>query len=120
MRHGFSLLETILATALLGAVMLLLFNLYPASAMAIRQSQEQLVADSIALSIFEECHAQPFSELPVGKTTRAPVQGFYPEVEVFAAGDPEMLKGVRVVLSWQSLRGPRQGSYEMILANLQR
>ena len=123
--RGFSLLETTLATALLCAVAIFLFNLYPASAMSIRQSQDRLVADSLAQSILEEYKAAQFTTLNPGKTSRPSVaygdQGsFYPEVEIYPVGtDPQALVGVRVSVRWQSPRGPRTEQYEMILANLE-
>lgn len=93
--------------------------------MSIRQSQDQLVAESLGQSILEEYKAAPFTSLVPGKTSRPGIaygeQGtFYPEVEVYPVGtDPQALAGVRVWVRWQSPRGPRAEQYEMILANLE-
>ncbi|MFN8607052.1 MAG: type II secretion system protein [Vulcanimicrobiota bacterium] len=124
LHRGFSLLETTLATALLCAVSLFLFNLYPASAMSVRQAQDQLVAESLAQSILEERRSQPFSSLVLGKTALTSVvyagNSYYPELQVFSPGDDvEALKGLRVTVSWRTPRGPRSQQYELLVANLE-
>ncbi len=125
MKRAFTLLETVLASALLCAVMLLLFNLYPATAMAIRHSQDQVIADSIAESIFAEARETAFQKLDSLKGKRPAIRhngnSFYPEIEIFPVGiDPTVLTGVRVTITWQSFRGPKKGLRELVLANLQR
>lgn len=124
MKRGFTLLETTLATALLCGLMLFLFNLYPASTMAIRQSQDQLTADSLAETLLSDYKAAPFRSLTPGRTALAKVvysgSDYYPESEIYPVGsDPDVLKGVRVTVRWQSPRGPRVEQYEMVLVNLE-
>ncbi|MBN9415118.1 hypothetical protein ABS71_10715 [bacterium SCN 62-11] len=121
--RGFTLLETTLATALLCGLMLFLFNLYPASAMAIRQSQDQMTADTVAESLFSDYKAASFASLAPGKAALAKVVysgcEYYPECEIYPVGsDPDLLKGVRVTVRWQTPRGPRSEKYELVLANL--
>jgi len=122
-RRAFTLLETTLATALLCGLMLFLFNLYPASAMSIRQSQDQLTAESVGQSLLDDYKAASFASLKPGRTALAKViysgSEYYPEAEIFAVGDdPDSLKGLRITVRWQSPRGPRTESYETVLANL--
>lgn len=121
---AFTLLETTLATGLLCAVMLFLFNLYPASAMAIRQSQDQLTADALAETVLSDYKVAAFSSLTPGKKALAKVvysgNEYYPEAEIYPVGsDPDLLKGVRVTVRWQTPRGPRLEKYELVLANLE-
>ncbi len=121
--RGFSLLETVMATALLCAVTLFLFNLYPASAISIRQAQDQLVAESLAQSILENERSLSFTALAPGKAALGSVvygdNTYYPALEVFPVGnDPEALKGLRVTVAWQTPRGPRSQQYELIVANM--
>lgn len=126
-RSGLALLESILAASLLAGVMILLFNLYPTAAMAVRQSQDQLTADSIAQSILDELRVASFNSLVVGSTVnRTPiVRGdvtFRPTVQVFATGgDTAILVGARVTVSYDSVRGkPRQVVHELYLLNMER
>ena len=126
-KRGLALLESILAAALLAGVMILLFNLYPTAAMAVRQSQDQLTADSIAQSILDELRVATFTSLAVGSTTnRTPiVRGdvtFRPTVQIFATGgDIGIVVGARVTVSYDSVRGkPREVVHELYLLNMER
>lgn len=123
-RRGLSLLETIVASTLLVGVMFLLLDLYPVTAMAVRQSQDQLCADEIAVSIEDQLRSGNFSALQNG-TTRYPVvtldsHTYTPTVTVFDVGsDPTTLKGVNVTVDYQGVRGPRTAAHQIYIVNLQ-
>lgn len=62
-RRGFSLIETIFAASILSLVMMVLFNLYPSSLLAVRRAEHRLEATTLAQSILETKRAEPFSVL---------------------------------------------------------
>lgn len=123
--RGLSLLETILSTALLAGVMLLLFNLYPAAALAVRRGQDQLVADNLAQTLLDQKRAEGFQQLKIGTETGLPVTEngriYSSLIEVFDVdGNPDLLKGVRVIVSWPGFTGSQTSVHEMYLVNLER
>ena len=125
-RRGFSLLETVFSSALLAAVMLMLFNLYPSSALAVRRSQNQLQADQIGESLLAEQQALPFTQLRSTAPDELPdvTQGgtvYKRQVEVFtiAGSDPELLKGVRGIVTWEWVRGTQRSVYETHVVKLE-
>jgi len=63
MRRGFSLIETIFAASILSIVIMVLFNLYPSSLLAVRRAEHRLEATTLAQSILESKRAMPFSQL---------------------------------------------------------
>lgn len=63
MRRGFSLIETIFAASILSIVLMVLFNLYPSSLLAVRRAEHRLEATTLAQSILEAKRALPFSQL---------------------------------------------------------
>lgn len=63
MRRGFSLIETIFAASILSIVLMVLFNLYPSSLLAVRRAEHRLEATTLAQSILESKRAMPFSQL---------------------------------------------------------
>jgi hypothetical protein len=105
--------------------MLLLFNLYPAAALAVRRGQDQLAADNLAQTILDEKRALAFEDLQLGQEAWAPVtengRSYTSLVEVFDVdGHPDVLKGVRVIVSWPGLTGMQTAVHEMYLVNLER
>lgn len=124
-KRGFTLLETIMATMLLAGCMLLLFNLYPASALAVRRSQDRMQADAVAQSLLAELRAQPFSALTLGQTAEPDVTVgstvYHRSVEVFGPGDdPTLLKGIRVTVEWEWVRGKESMTHELYRVNLEK
>lgn len=124
-RRAFTLLETIMATMLLAGCMLLLFNLYPASALAVRRSQDRMQADAVGQSLLADVRAQPFSSLTLGTKTEPDVTIgntiYHRQVEVFAPnGDATLLKGIRVTVDWEWVRGKETVTHELYRVNLEK
>lgn len=131
-RTGLSLLETVFASGLLAGVVFMLFNLYPASALAIRRSQDHLQADQIAQTLIALYQAEPFSHLDdlqskgalsipeialEGTNTR-----FKPTLQVFYgpdAYDHEVIRLLRVTVNWSWVRGLQSVSQEIYLVDLE-
>ena len=65
MNRAFSLVETIASLSLLTVVMMLIFNLFPTSSVAVHKAQQQLQATSLAQSHLEQMRAQPFAALKI-------------------------------------------------------
>jgi len=130
-RRGLSLLETVFASGLLAGVVFMLFNLYPASALAVRRSQDRLQADQLAQTYIALYQAEPFSHLdtiqsksPL-KLAEVGVEGtntrFKPMLEVlYGPGDSnrEVLRMLRVTISWDWVRGAQSVSQEIYLVDL--
>lgn len=125
-------METVFASGLLAGVVFMLFNLYPASALAVRRSQDRLQADQLAQTYIALYQAEPFSHLdrlqsqsPLslpevgvpGTNTR-----FTPMLEVlYAPGDNDrnLLRMLRVTVRWNWVRGPQSVSQEIFLVDLE-
>ncbi|GMU50978.1 MAG: hypothetical protein AMXMBFR33_01240 [Candidatus Xenobia bacterium] len=73
--RGLSLVEVLLAAALLGLVVPFLFQLYPTSLLAIRRGENQLEATELARAALEEFRARPFAALAAGETILPSVSG---------------------------------------------
>ena len=66
MKRGVSLVEVVMAASLLSLVMLFLFNIIPASAIATRGAEHRLAADSLAQSVLDQAASLPFGSLVDG------------------------------------------------------
>lgn len=130
-RRGLSLLETVFASGLLAGVVFMLFNLYPASALAVRRSQDRLQADQLAQTYIALYQAEPFSHLDTIQSksplnlAEVSVEGthtrFKPILEVlYGPGDSnhEVLRMLRVTISWDWVRGAQSVSQEIYLVDL--
>lgn len=129
MRRGLSLIETILAASILSLVIMILFNLYPATMVAVRRAEHRLQASGWAQSLLEDARGMPFSSLaamiPSGQTSsgaldastlspplyrKIPTQpdgtnyGITLEVFIPSTGQPPStplrLVGTRAVVTW--------------------
>lgn len=125
-------METVFASGLLAGVVFMLFNLYPASALAVRRSQDRLQADQLAQTYIALYQAEPFSHLDTlqaqsprtlpevsvtGTNTR-----FTPMLEVLYApgdGDRNLLRTLRVTISWNWVRGAQSVTQEIYLVDLE-
>jgi uncharacterized protein (TIGR02598 family) len=61
--RGFSLVETIFAASILSIVLMVLFNLYPSSLLAVKRAEHRLEATTLAQSVLEKKRTRPFGEL---------------------------------------------------------
>jgi prepilin-type N-terminal cleavage/methylation domain-containing protein len=106
-RGGFSLVELIIATTLLGFLLVVLFSIYPNSIIAVKHAEHRLKAAHLAQSILEQKRAGPFIELDKAITALnipAADQAIYtPAFECYSVPDtdPSKLKKVRVVVFWR-------------------
>lgn len=130
-RRGLSLLETVFASGLLAGIVFMLFNLYPASALAVRRSQDRLQADQLAQTYIALYQAEPFSHLETiqGQSPlslpEVSIEGtnthFQPMLEVlYGPGDSnrEVLRLLRVTVRWDWVRGPQSITQEIYLVDL--
>ncbi|MBI3929335.1 MAG: hypothetical protein HY319_27560 [Armatimonadetes bacterium] len=127
MQRGSTLLETIMALALLALVVMLLANLYPTSVLGARQAEDRVEADLLAQSLLSEQMSRPFDELVVGTATDLdPVSSrgthYQNRLEVFQAGGrgTDYLKGLRITVRWTHGEQEREVVHEVWLADLPR
>lgn len=107
--RGLTLGETIIASCLLGLVMLAVFNLFPASLFAMRQAEQQIRADQLAQEILETTRQKPFEQLIVGRPDPQPAPEeaagvrFTPTLEIYqvAGADPDRIVRLRVSVQWK-------------------
>lgn len=107
--RGLTLGETIIASCLLGLVMLAVFNLFPASLFAMRQAEQQIRADQLAQEILETTRHKPFEQLSVGRPDPGPAPEeaagvrFTPTLEIYqvAGADPDLILRLRVSVQWK-------------------
>jgi Tfp pilus assembly protein PilV len=117
--QGLSLGETIIASCLLGLVILAVFNLFPASLFAMRQAEQQIRADQLAQEILETTRQKPFEQLAVGRPDPQPgaeeAAGvrFTPTLQIYqvAGADPDLLLRLRVSVDWK-FRGRDQHVFQ--------
>lgn len=123
-RSGLSLLETILATAMVAGVALLLLNLHPILALSVVQAEQHLAADEIAQSVLDRTRSGRFSDLEPGAHLLDPVVvgsvAYRPRLEVFqpAGTRSDLLRGLRVTVRWTGPRGPRETTHEIWIHHL--
>lgn len=104
--RGLSLIETMIAAAVLFLVVSILLNLLPSSLLAIKRAEQRIQAGNIAQSILEEQRGVRFDSLAAG-TPRVfdPVQvagmSYEPVLEV--EDDPEVagVKKLKVTVRWR-------------------
>jgi hypothetical protein len=115
-RTGSTLVEVLVAAALLIAVMLCVMNIFPASLLASHHAEIRQVAASMAQSQLELTRSTPFASLHPG----APQPGasgdykgvnFKSTVEIYQPkADDNKLLGIRVKVAWSE----RGNSYELL------
>ena len=114
-RRGLSLIETVVAAALIGLVVLLVTNLFPLSLTGVRQQEQYLQADLLAGSVLADQQMVPFDQLTPGdRQVLDPVEAdgvsYVPTVEIdrVSGSGVAYLKAVRVTVRWQYQGLPRQ------------
>ena len=127
MRRGHSLIEAVLATFLLGLVVVLLLNLLPTSWWSIKKSEFRSQAASIAQSVISRAQAGAFEELQVGTTQTLPTvtrggidYTVRQTVGTVGTRPPELLKSLRVTVSWATKDGEKTLTREIYLAKTPR
>lgn len=123
-----TLAETIIASCLLGLVVLAIFNLLPASLMTMRQAEHQIRADQIAQEALEIHRQLPYENLAVGMpaTQPAPVTEagvtFRPALEIYQvpSTNVDRILRIRVVVEWRFRGLTKRVSQETYRANVRR
>lgn len=119
-RRGISLLEVVFSLFLVALVILVLTNLFPTSALAVRRAENRVQADLLAEAITAEQASRPFEELVVsperdlGPAQREGVR-LLPSLEVFQPPEsqPEHLRGLRVTVRWTERGAVRSVVHEL-------
>ncbi|MFN8608981.1 MAG: hypothetical protein U0931_15715 [Vulcanimicrobiota bacterium] len=126
--RGVTLAETILASCLLGLVMLALFNLLPGGLFAIRQGEQRIYADSLAAAWLEDLRQAPYENLnsgvylpdPADQTVNGVTYQTRIEIYQIAGHELDRIKRIRVVVGWRFGSRDRQISQETYRANVRR
>lgn len=126
--RGLTLVETIVATSLLALVLLALLNLLPASLASMRRAEHQLRAEQIAQEHLEKVRELPFEKLALGPFNPAPAVEtaggvrFTPALEIYAlpGSDPNLLRRLRVSVTWEFQGRHHQMSQETYRAHVRR
>lgn len=125
--RGFTLMEAILSITLIGIIFVLALNLYPASVLTIRQSEQKLRADTVARSLLESYASQPFSELVVGSSVSLTAQEwngvtYQPVLRILnpPEGNAEYVKDVEIQVHWQVRKVPRSVTHRLAIARVRR
>lgn len=115
MKKGFSLVELIITTTLLGFILLTLFTLFPNSVMAIKHAENRLRAASIAQSVIEIKRVGSFAYLKTDLTAQEiyAVTGGEPYDVKYKWEDitspvlnPDKIQRITVTVSWTERNGP--------------
>jgi hypothetical protein len=120
-----SLAETVLATAFLGTVMIVLLNLFPAAWLAIRHAEQRFTGHTLARSLAEEQVAGGFARLTYtsGKALPPLVRDgleYRPTLRVAKVdgSDENLLRSVQVTVEWKFRDQVRTVTYEVYVHNL--
>lgn len=122
--RAFSLAEVIFSSVLALLLCLAVLSAFPTSLWAVTQSENIIQADQLAQSTLDQAQARPFSQLTPGAEPPLQVmvgaQVFERTLEVFQVPDsrPELLKGLRVTVSWEERGGRRQAVHELWISGL--
>jgi hypothetical protein len=122
--RGLSLAEVIFSGVLALVLCLAVLSAFPTSLWAVTQSENLILADGLAQSALDKAQARPFAELELGVETpeQIPIgaQVFERRLEIFEVPEarPELLKGLRVTVSWEERGGSRQAVHELWISGL--
>lgn len=126
--RGLTLIETIIASCLLGLVILGVFTLLPSSLVAVRSAEHRIRADALAQEWLETLRERPFEKLTLGALSPQPAAQdwvgvtFRTQVEVYQlpAADVDLLKRIRVTVNWKFRGLERQLTQETYRVNVRR
>lgn len=105
--RGFSTVETIFSAFIVCTVMMAMFNLFPTASIAIRRADLKTTANALAGQCLEEYRAMAFEDVQLGpslkrfRESRGVQFTLSPEVVKEPGTDPDLLKIVRVGVSWK-------------------
>lgn len=116
-RRGASLVEVIVAVTLLALVGVVVLNLLPTSALAVRQAEHRIAAVQLCQSLLAEAALGPYDALALGEQVLPPVTlddqvVLKPVRRVMAvtgphAEDPAHVRRVRIEVRWTEARNTR-------------
>ena len=129
--RGFTLIETIYSTLLLGFIIIALLNVYSGSFVAIKRGEGTLQADALAQAVLEDMRSQPYGNYTVGVgPAPSPTPWIYgtvtyePTAEVFRPPGTntsvDYLKGYRVKVTWKINNQLKQVTHEAYVHNIRR
>lgn len=103
-QRGFSVLETLVAAALLLVVMMAVLQIMPSASLASKHNDNQLAADSIAQGRLAALRTQPYDAI-ASSTDKVVLNGTEFNVEVSTAAPPSELgtshvRQVTVTVKW--------------------
>jgi len=105
--QGFTLVEMIITTVLLGMIVLFLFNIYPNAVLAIRRGEHRLKASYAAQAVLERKIASSFYDIDApltGKTVTGDDGTVYTiSYEALSLPDtnPQNLRRIKVTVTWE-------------------
>lgn len=123
-RRGLSLVEVIVALALLACVMLFVLNLFPTALTTVHQLEKEEEINSRAHSLLElySCETWPVGtvrNLPAFEVQGIPISGEL-RVEAQPDSDPKMLVRLHLTLNWKDRGRPHQLVRESLVQRLKR
>lgn len=124
--RGFSLVEVVLSFCLLTVVLMLVFNLFPTSAVAIERARMETQANSMAQARLESARLKPFKELTVGSNVSEVVKEGADQFEIVqsvnkvAGESQDRLVSVKVTVDWEYRKRRHQSIQEAYVFRLQR
>lgn len=107
---GFTLVEMIITTALIGMIILFLFNIYPNAVLAIKRGEHRLKASYVAQAVLEKKMASSFYDIdaPLTEKSLTGDDGMIYTVscETFHLPDtnPQNLRRLKVTVIWEEQR----------------
>ena len=104
LRRGFSVIETLVAAALLLVVMMAVLQIMPSASLASKHNDNQLAADSIAQGRINALRTVPYDTIP-SSTDKVTLNGTEFTVEISSAPPPGSLgtshvRQVTVTVRW--------------------
>jgi hypothetical protein len=127
---GLSLAELVITVTLFGFIIMLLFNIYPTSIGAIKHGQLLFESSSLAQSKIEEIRREPFTTLDAPPASvddyfsdRTLYHIDYTAIDVKSldpAVNTDMLKGIRVTISWKERTNEYSIFKDLYISKIQR
>ena len=120
------MVETVFSVSLIAVVIMMIFNLFPASSLMVHRARQEMQASTLAQTRLEQVREQPFRSLQPGLYALDPVTVdgvvYRPTREVYRvpAQDPARLLGIRMTVRWSDREMPHELSQEVFLARFPR
>lgn len=103
-QRGLSATETICSLFLITILVILVINLFPATLLSVRYSEQRLQAEEVAQTVLAREFERPFFELALGENDRESIQlggmRYAPRVIVSEDKDSSSLLHIKVEVRW--------------------